>query len=68
MDQVPPPQLETSTRPGKPSLRVRAGRIWLWLLLVVLAVGLIAVVWSDQKSMCGCTQFDSTVPPTKLPG
>jgi hypothetical protein len=72
MDQPPLggiPPLENSTRPGQPSRRVWSGRrVWLWLLLVVLAVGLIAVVWSDQKSMCGCIRFNSTVPPTTLSG
>jgi hypothetical protein len=67
LGQIPP--LETWTRPDQPSLRVWSGRrVWLWLLLVVLAAGLIAAVWFDRTSMCGCSPFHSTVPPTTLPG
>jgi hypothetical protein len=71
MDRPPPgwiAPLETSTCPDQLSLRVWSGRVWLWLLLVVLVAGLIAAVWFDGNSMCGCTRFQSTVPPTTLPG
>jgi hypothetical protein len=79
MDRPPPgwiPPLGTTTRLGRPlrvpdraPLRIWSGRrVWLWLLLVVLAAGVVAAVWFEGTSMCGCSRFVSTVPPTTRPG
>jgi integral membrane sensor domain MASE1 len=72
MDRPPPgwiPPLGTTARLDRAPLRVWPGRrVWLWLLLVVLAAGLVAAVRFDGNSMCGCSPFHSTVPPMTRPG